>query len=286
MELKNGVINNQGLNETLNKLRNEIKETKDPICTTADTQCCKPENIKLIADSFFGIIAKKSTSTGEFIIITGENKDSKIDISMIKNMGFYLPLMSIVQEIYSIYMNEKNSENNDDINFEEKNIPEKKVYLKYLMENYKNRIDESTINEVNVELNKVNDTNDTHLNNLFNKMLESLNSTTNKSNSNSDEIKKKIKFLEDTAIDYAKQEDSVYEPGNTKTKKLINWILFNSLCNIFSVNEAGETMIKEAGGINNVIDLIKSSSAAGSIISFFYIITVIILILCGFFGVF
>ena len=207
-------------------------------------------------------------------------------ITIMKNMGFYLGVILAIQEIYTLYMN-KNTELEKNIDFDKKDIPEKKLYIKYLKENYREYFDEKIIIEINKGLNNIHENNE-GLNQLFKKVKETLNSSNNndKSEKNIEEVKLKIKNLEDEAIKFSKEEDSSYEPGDTKTKKLLKIILYNSLCNILTFNESGQIMIKEAGGINEVMDIIKSSSAAGSIISFFYIITVIILILCGFFGVF
>jgi len=271
IQYKNGVIDNQGLDEELNKLRDEIKVIKDPICETQDTQCCNPKNLKLIGDSLYSSIM-------------GSNSNPLITI--MKNMGFYLGVILAIQEIYTLYMN-KNTELEKNIDFDKKDIPEKKLYIKYLKENYREYFDEKIIIEINKGLNNIHENNE-GLNQLFKKVKETLNSSNNndKSEKNIEEVKLKIKNLEDEAIKFSKEEDSSYEPGDTKTKKLLKIILYNSLCNILAFNESGQIMIKEAGGINEVMDIIKSSSAAGSIISFFYIITVIILILCGFFGVF
>jgi len=273
----NGIVDNSLYDGILAELKLGIKPVKNKVCDEDSTgSCCSKEMMLEIGNLFYDLIVS-SNESGKMIKQTIENSGLKL--------GLNLALIGIYEKVI---------QNDDDpIDFKNKNIIEKKIMLKKYLENNKpqlkiNKFDNiiKSIEEyLNTPDNKIDDEFDEKVENEITKYLSKNNL---KNNVQIKDIQDKIDELEKDNENYAyiKKENYNRSKQNDTTKKLIKTIFIGVLCNFFTTTNSAYKIIENIGGMNEFMDILKCGSSAGVFIAFIYIIVAIIIIICGFFGVY
>tara|TARA_Y200000002_G_C22646891_1_gene649483 strand:- start:600 stop:1676 length:1077 start_codon:yes stop_codon:yes gene_type:complete len=275
-QFQNGIIDNSKYEISLDLLRSQIKPEPHPLCKDpAGGSCCNRDKILEIAEYFYNVL------------MTDPNISQ-----ILKDTGLYLGALLAIQGMY-----EKALFNDDvPIIFENKMVVEKKILLKLIHQQYHDELvvtnnGKSVISSIEeIIYGKDEDFPDDA---KFSKVEEKIYDYFHKDDLNEKEnrekikdIKNKIVKLESLNIQYAEEEGSKYQAGDTPTKFFIKNIFIGLLCNIFTTADSGKGIVAQIGGLNQLIDILKCGSASGVIMSFIYIITVIVLIICGIFKIY
>lgn len=275
-QFQNGIIDNSKYEISLDLLRSQIKVEPHPLCKDpAGGSCCNRDKIYEIAEFFYNIL------------MTDPNISQ-----ILKDTGLYFGSLLAIQGMYEKVLF------NDDIPiiFENKMIVEKKILLKSIYQQYFEEF--NTTNNGKGLLNSIEEIifgkdEDFPDEAKFSKVEKKIFDYFHKDDLNEKEnrekikdIKNKITKLESLNIQYAEEEGSKYQAGDTPTKFFIKNIFIGLLCNIFTTADSGKGIVTQIGGLNELIDILKCGSGSGVIIGFIYLITVIVLIICGIFKIY
>ena len=275
IEFNNGIINNNKYEIELDKIRSCVKEELDPICQSKGSDsCCNRKMMYDIAEKFYDSLIK----------------DQNIS-KLLQDNGIYVGALLGLQGMYEYSIKEDDL----NINFNNKSVIDIKILLKSIYINKRELfIKDKKGEDILLELDKIiminnNEFNNEDFNKLKKKMDEYIHKDDLKEPNNSNKINNiitKIATLEGMNKEYSELNGLKFETSDSPTKNFIKNFFITALCNIFSTAKTGDTIIKEIGGLNDFIDIMKCGSSAGAIIAFIYIITVIVLIICGFLGIF
>ena len=250
-------------------------EELDPICQSKGSDsCCNMKMMYDIAEKFYDSLIK----------------DQNIS-KLLQDNGIYVGALLGLQGMYEYSIKEHDL----NINFNNKSVIDIKILLKSIYINKRELfIKDKKGEDILLELDKIiminnNEFNNEDFNKLKKKMDEYIHKDNLKESNNSNKINNiitKIATLEGMNKEYSELNGLKFETSDSPTKNFIKNFFITALCNIFSTAKTGDTIIKEIGGLNDFIDIMKCGSSAGAIIAFIYIITVIVLIICGFLGIF
>ena len=273
----NGIVDNSLYDGILEELKLGLKPVKNKTCEEdVSGSCCNKEMLLEIGNLFYDLINSQSNSA-KMVKQTVENSGLKI--------GINLALIGIYEKVMH---------NNDEpINFDDKNIVEKKIMLKDYLENNKEQLKKNSFDSLIKEIEEYLNTSDNKIDDDFDEKIQNeINRYLSKNNLQNNvqikDIQEKIAKLEIDNEKYEKKEDGSYVKGNQNdtTKMLIKTIFIGVLCNFFTTTNSAKKIIENIGGMNEFMDILKCGSSAGVFIAFIYIIVAIIIIICGFFGVY
>ena len=286
IQFNNGIIDNTKYQEELDALREAVTVKKDPLCKDFEGSCCNRNMMETIANAFYTLL-----TTDPMIN----------DITKSNNIFFGVNLACIGMYEYVL--------TNDDLelNFDDNNIVKTKILLRQIFEQKKDvfKLDKNGKKnnggiKILDEIEKIVVSKDEYLQTMIEqkkfedlkkKIMEhvhkdDLDPSDPVSREKIKDIYKKIAILEKKNDDYAKETNSKYQEGNTIEKTIIKKIFIGIVCNLFQLNKSAVDVIKEIGGLNELMDIMKCGSASGTIMAIIYIITVIVLMICGFLGIF
>ena len=242
------------------KINKNIKLPENPeeMCIVdTSSECCKPANYANIADILMEFV-KNSLSS-----------------KLLKEKKVFPSFVLVIQAFYeSAIIRMSGNEN-----YLSGSDESKKFYLRKLLQNKINTLPDDTKNIIKEYL-------ETGNNQLIQEIQNKLNTSSSSDKDAKRELRGKLAELDQIMINFARNDGSVYIPGNSLFKTVMKIILTDVFCNVFSTAQGAEGIISKMGEMDEVVDMLKAGSTSGIFTAFVYFITVIVLIICGIFNVF
>lgn len=234
----------------------------DNLCYQDKIQCCAPERYVGIADTLNLIITNPLMSGG------------------IKAIGLFPAFVLFTTALYEAALLRMG----DDDDIVTKTIEQKKYYLRKILKDKTDLLEDDTKKMIKDYLN------DQEINENSNVLIYEIKKMINRNAPSENEgikiIKERIQDIEDSMVDYAREEGTVYTPGKSLFKNIFKILFMDIFCNIASTAKNGKDVIKAMGTMSTIVDSLKSSSSSGVITAFVYLFTLIGVIICGIFNVF
>lgn len=255
--ITNKIQNNIPQEPKINK-NIKLPENPEEMCIVdTSSECCKPENYVNIADILVEFVKNSLTS------------------KLLKEKKVFPSFILVIQAFYeSALLRMSGNEN-----YLSGSDESKKFYLRKLLQNKINTLPDDTKSIIKEYL-------ETGNNQLIQEIQNKLNTSSSSDKDTKKELRGKLAELDQIMINFARNDGSVYIPGNSLFKTVMKIILTDVFCNVFSTAQGAEVIISKMGEMDEVVDMLKAGSTSGIFTAFVYFITVIVLIICGIFNVF
>lgn len=254
--------------ENFNKNRNSLNSNSvllDKCNEDKKNPCCAKKNMLIIADGLKSVL------------------DFPLANVYIKQKNLYNSFILLIHAFYEEAINENDSNEEIKIGY----IPEKKIYLKKVLNENNNSITPKVKNLITKYLYETNRFDDNvNVESIFKMINDDISKSTLGNSKLIESIKQKMEDIDNDAIKYYKELKIEYIKGPSYFKSILKNILMNSTCNIFNTSDTSISIINSMGTIESVIDMFSAGIVSGSFISIIYVLTVIILIIMKIFGLF
>ena len=249
--------------ETNNNEKNlpDFKEL-DTLCYQDRIQCCAPERYVGIADTLNLIITNPLMSGG------------------IKAIGLFPAFVLFTTALYEAALLRMG----DDDDILTKTVEEKKYYLRKILKDKTELLEDNTKKMIKDYLNDQEI--DENSNVLIYNIKKMINKNAPPENEGIQILKERIQGIEDAMVEYAREEGTVYTPGKSLFKNVFKILFMDIFCNVASTAKNAKDVIKAMGTMSTIVDSLKSASSSGVVTAFVYLFTLIGVIICGIFNVF
>jgi hypothetical protein len=231
-----------------------IFKTENPMCKEERSKCCDPENFIEIADNVYKIL------------------NNKVSQGKLMELGVFPAFILFNEALY-----EGAIDNMGYDSLSNKNYDEKKIFLRKLLMDETNKLNNETKKLIS---NFLNTDNEELISTIEEKIAKNIPKEINYAKVA--ELKSKINKLEDLMI----EKKSNYKKGKSLFKTIFKHLFLNIFCNVVTTANSAQDIISKSGEMEEMIDMLKAGSATGTIIAGFYFITFIVLIICGIFNIF
>jgi hypothetical protein len=224
------------------------------MCKEERSKCCDPENFIEIADNVYKIL------------------NNKVSQGKLMELGVFPAFILFNEALY-----EGAIDNMGYDSLSNKNYDEKKIFLRKLLMDETNKLNNETKKLIS---NFLNTDNEELISTIEEKIAKNIPKEINYAKVA--ELKSKINKLEDLMI----EKKSNYKKGKSLFKTIFKHLFLNIFCNVVTTANSAQDIISKSGEMEEMIDMLKAGSATGTIIAGFYFITFIVLIICGIFNIF
>lgn len=239
----------------------EFKST-EYLCFEDKIKCCAAERYVNIADTLSTLLNNPMLSGG------------------IKTIGLFPAFILFTNALYESALIRIGD--TDDVLT--KTIEQKKFYLRKIMKDKIDILQDDTKTMIKEYLN------DQEIGKNSNDMIYEIKKLLQRNAPPDDEgikvLRDRINGMEELMISYAKESGTTYTPGKSLFKNIFKFLFMDLFCNVASTSKSGKEIIVAMGSVNNMVDMLKSSSASGIITAIIYFFTIIGIIICGLFNFF